>query len=342
MDRARLTWLLLPLALAPVACRRSGPALVRERRVLMGTEVTVVAWDPRLGEREVGAAVADAFRRMEALERVLSRHREDSDLSRLNRAAGRGPVEVHPRLGQALSRAREAWEASGGAFDPTVGPLVRLWIRAAKENRLPDGDAVRESLGRTGFGKVGFSGSGLVALPEGFSLDLGGIAKGYIVDLGAEALRLAGVGNGMVEAGGDLFCFGNRVDGTPWKVGVQDPASGDATAPLFVKVLRVSGKGVTTSGHYRRYSTIEGRSYSHILDPRTGRPVEQAVLSVTVVAPDAAGADGLSTAVAVLGVERGLRLVESLDGVEALILTEAQEGGYALHASSGMKAYFDR
>jgi thiamine biosynthesis lipoprotein len=125
-------------------------------------------------------------------------------------------------------------------------------------------------------------------------------------------------------------------------VGVQDPAAGPDPSPLLVRVLRVSDRGVTTSGHYRRYSTIAGKRYSHILDPRTGRPVEQAVASVTVVAADAAAADGLSTAVAVLGLEKGLALIESIEGTEALVLTEGDAGAYRFHATAGMRALFEQ
>jgi thiamine biosynthesis lipoprotein len=306
----------------------------------MGTEVTLTAWDADLPEADVRAAVVEALERMEALESVLSRHREASALSALNRRAGQGPLEVPESLWRVLMSAKEAWERSGGAFDPTVGPLVRLWIGAAKANRMPADETIRSALANVGFDRVKWGPARKqVGLPAGFSLDLGGIAKGWIVDEAVRVLREKGIENGLVEAGGDLFALGKRADGSPWRVGVQDPAAGEGPSPALVRVLGVSGVGVTTSGHYRRFSTIEGRRVSHILDPKTGRPVSEAVASVTVVAPDSATADGLSTAVAVLGLEKGLALVESTDGAEALVLVSEEGGGYAFHETGGFSKY---
>jgi thiamine biosynthesis lipoprotein len=329
------------IVLALAGCARAGQANpVVERRVLMGTEVTVTAWDAAGTPEETAAGVEKAFRRMTDLEAVLSRHKEDSELSRLNRAAGKGPVRVSAELWTVIEAAGKAWKASGGAFDPTVGPLVLLWIRAGKENRLPSDEEIARALALVGFDKVALDPAGrMAALPEGFSLDLGGIAKGYIVDEAARVLREAGLGNAIVEAGGDLAAFGARPDGSAWRIGIQDPAAGERVDARFAEILAVSGRGVTTSGHYRRFTTIEGKRYSHILDPKTGRPVSQAVLSVTVVAADAVTADGLSTAVAVLGAAKGLAMVESLGGAEALVLLAGKDGGFEVRETKGMGAY---
>lgn len=339
MKASLLPVLTIALA-ATVACRREPPLPVTKRCVLMGTEVTVTAWDGARSSEEIGNAIDAAFARMKTLENVLSRHDETSDLSRLNRRAGEGPVEVDAGLLAVLRRARDAFDTSGGAFDPTVGPLVDLWIAAAKNDRVPSMEAVRTARERTGFDRVRIDEkAGTVSLPEGFALDLGGIAKGYIVDAGASVLREAGIRNGLLEAGGDLYAFGARPGGGAWRVGVQDPAAGESVSARLIARLAVSDRGVTTSGHYRRFSVIEGKRFSHILDPRTGFPVEQAVLSVTVIAPDAAEADGLSTAVAVLGRDDGLARIDSLPGVEALVVEAGDEGGYAFFESSGFSAY---
>jgi len=329
--RTTLTAAVLLLA-ALAACRRDpGGGKVVSRRVLMGTEVTVTAWDEIQTVPDIEKAVEAAFDRMDALEDVLSKHEADSELSALNRRAGQGPTRVGEEIWRVLLEAREAWRLSSGAFDPTVGPLVRLWIEAARNDRFPTEEAVRRARARTGFGHVILESrdghGGNVTLPEGFSLDLGGIAKGWIVDRGVEVLKAWGLENVLVEAGGDLYASGARPDGTPWRVGVQDPEAGREGLAGLAAVLAVRDRGVTTSGHYRRFSTIEGKDVSHILDPRAGRPVEQTVLSVTVVAPTASRADGLSTAVAVLGPGEGLELAESLPGVEALLLVPGDEPG---------------
>ncbi|MHC5037050.1 MAG: FAD:protein FMN transferase [Planctomycetota bacterium] len=325
------------------SCRRGAVERVIERRVLMGTEVTITAWDRHKPTTEVASAVKESFRSMEALERLLTRHDKESELSQLNAQAGSGPVKVGPELLRILQRAQEVWETSQGAFDPTVGPLVALWIRAAKADRLPGKKEIQSALTRVGFGRVQVDGEGgTVALPAGFSLDLGGIAKGYIVDEGARGLRKAGIGNVLVEAGGDLAAFGKRPDGTPWRVGIQNPEEGGESGAGLVGVLGISGRGVTTSGHYRRFSVIQGKKYSHILDPLTGIPVRPSVLSVTVVAPNATQADGLSTAVAVLGADRGLAVIHKVPGVEVFIIRRDERGRIGILESAGMSSYFVR
>lgn len=335
------------ILLAPAAgCRRTWPPpRVVESRVLMGTDVTITAWDPALKEEQLRGAVSAAFDRMAAMEALLSRHRKESELSGLNAQAGRGKVRVTTELWTALHHARKAFDTSGGAFDPTVGPLVRLWVDAAKADRVPERAEIDAALALVGFSKVELDeADATVTLPQGMSLDLGGIAKGYIVDEAAAVLKKAGVGNAIVEAGGDLFAFGSRVGKEPWKIGIQDPSAGEeVSAAKLAGVLRVSGRGVTTSGHYRRFSVIQGKRYSHILDPRTGFPVEQSVLSATVMAGSAAEADGLSTAVAVLGPAGGLELLERVEGAEGLLLVKGEGEGVArTEKTSGIGALLEQ
>lgn len=335
---ARAAAALLALGLLLSAC---GPNPVRSpqvamRRNLMGTEVTITAWTAELDEEALTAAVEAAFSRMADLEKALSRHDPESELSSLNKAAGGEPVRTSRDLWRALMLAKDAWKTSKGAFDPTVGPLIGLWIAAAKNDKLPTPRQIDGARRKLGFGTVTLD-DGTVQLKQGMSIDLGGIAKGFIVDEAVARLKEKGVTNGLVEAGGDLFAFGTRPGGARWRVGVQDPAAGKDVTGQLVATLAVSDKGITTSGHYRRFSEIEGRRTSHILDPRTGRPVPMGLLSVTVVAPTAAQADGLSTAVAVLGPEQGLALIEGLPGVEAYLVLQGDEG-YAFRQTEGLAA----
>jgi thiamine biosynthesis lipoprotein len=300
----------------------------------MGTVVTVTAVAEAGVARE---AVDAAFAAMTALAAKMSRFNPESDVSRLNQTAGQGAVTVSPEVWDVLCLSMEVSHKTDGAFDMSVGPLVALWKKSGSQGKLPPEAELASACARVGWERIRLHAQRSVSLAEGMRLDLGGLAKGFIVDRGVDILKARGVTAGMVEAGGDICAFGSRPGGGAWRLGVQDPRRPDD--PAVVAVLNVTDRGVTTSGHYRRFSMIEGRRFSHILDPRTGRPVENRLLSVTVVAPTAALADGLSTALSVLGKEKGLSLVESLAGVECLLLEEDETRVLRQVASSGMGAY---
>jgi thiamine biosynthesis lipoprotein len=357
------------------------PVEVVETRLAMDTQVTVRAIGPT--EVVARAAVAAAWREMDECVFRLDRHRkpsdawlrndpvavrdpaqQPSDVWRVNHEAGKWSTTVDPLVVTCLTSAKEAWELTEGAFDPTVGPLLDLWRRAAEQDRLPTDREIDAARFLVGMDKVeilvidaqkspqelGFVPPGYgpptpeelrqtvhtVSLRPGMQLDLGGIAKGYIAGRMAVRMKQAGAAAGLVSAAGDVYAFGERPEdlategGRRWGVGVQDPRFPNDKTKLYTRI-HIRDLAVDTSGHYYRGYTIQGRRFSHILDPRTGRPVSPRLASVTVVAPDPALSDALATAIAVLGVEEGLALVDDTDGVECLLLEanlkEGQEVG---------------
>ena len=322
---------------AGMAASSSAPSPQRLEitRTMMGTWVRVIAYgEPR---EAVSRALQAAFARMEELARRLSRFEPASDVSRINRAPAGAPVAVGEDTWRVLRAAQEAFERTGGVFDVTVGPLVLLWGGAAERGRLPGEEELAQARARVGFDKVRLLPQGRrVLLGEpGMALDLGGVAKGYIVDEAVETLRSQGITSALVDAGGDIRVLGPRGDGEPWRTAVRNPATEDGLP--FPAVLAVVDRAVVTSGNYARYVEIAGRRYTHIIDPRTGWP-ETEVTSATVVGPDATSADALATALAVLGARRGLQLVESLPGYECLIIT-GQGPNQSLARSSGFARY---
>jgi len=311
-----------PYPVYSVTATRSGSAfrVVDRREPVMGTRflVEVAAPDEATGR----AACRAAYRKIRALESSMSTWIETSALSKLNREAGGDPIRVDPDTLSVLRRARDFWSLSGGAFDPTIGPLLAVWKPLATLEALPTAEAVDSARALVGYDGVEIDATaGTVRLArKGMSIDVGGIAKGYAADMAArEALR-AGATACRVNAGGDLVALG----APPWNpegfpVDVRDPDGGDADS-LPGRSFHLIDRGVATSGNYARYTTVVGKRYSHILDPRTGRPVDDAVLQVTVIGTSGTEADALATALAVLGVEEGLRLAEGLPEVEALYL----------------------
>ena len=287
--------------------RRNGrtppPLAIRTEIETMSTVAALTTYgDTMLSHDSLSALAKGAFDEVEA---SMSLFRPNSAVSRLN-AEGRVslPVGCQPTecdVLKVIAFALETARATDGAFDPTVNPLMRLWgFRKGKTlYEPPSGAALSNALSKVGFRHVSIvtneDATATVTLDQpGVELDLGGIAKGYAVDLAYARLEAAGAANFLLDLGGNIRVRGSpRADGSPWRIGVRDP--GDPTKTVGDPVPLKSGQAVATSGSYERFVEIGGRRYSHIVDPRTGRPVERGG-SVSVVAPTAMEADARSTA----------------------------------------------
>jgi thiamine biosynthesis lipoprotein len=321
----------------PAAATRPARVLARESRNLMGTTIVVSVVVP--SEEEGRRALDLAFAQMEKVDRMMSEYRPDSELSQINRTAAEGPVRVSPEMRFVLEVSLEVSRLSDGAFDVTCGPIVELWRTAGKRGSVPTDAERAEVLTRVGYKHLivdSEAGTVKFAVP-GMTVLLGSIAKGYAADLSIAALRQHGYTDALVQAGGCVMASGLSLAGKPWRVGVQDPRFPDDQR--FIAVANVTNCAIDTSGNYRRFVTIGGRHYSHVVDPRTAWPVD-AVPTTTIVTTDAIHADALSTATGVLGLERGLRLVESRPDTECLMgVTEHDE--MVLHTSKGWSKYTD-
>ncbi len=281
----------------------------RRPRGIMGTTCLLagLAGNRETAERALLEAEA-ALRRVEAL---MSSWLDDSEVSRLNAA----PVGVEVALSsdtlEVLRAAREAALESEGAFDVTCGPLLEAWRAAGRCGILPSEAALAQARASCGWDHIELTDTGAVRRRAEARVDLGGIAKGYGIDAAVEAMEEAGLLGGLVDVGGDLRCFGAGPDQERWQVEIRNPFGGVALGHV-----RVSDAAVCTSGNYARFVEIGGRQYSHIVDPRSGRPAD-AVPSATVIAEQATAADIWATALSVLA-EDGLGLLPA--GVEALVV----------------------
>ncbi len=305
------------LVLLLASCRSS--VVERQTVLLMDTYVTVQACGPRATAKQ---AIQAALKRLEEIDQRFSAHDSLSPLYRFN-CEGR-PIE-DPEVVALVQAAVEVSEATGGAFDVTVEPLVRLWGFYGERPAVPGQSAIDSVRKYVGFRKLVLENGRVEKLDPNVRIDLGGIAKGYALGQAAQAMRQAGIDSGLIDAGGDIYAFGRRA-GRAWRVGIRSPR-GDS----MVGVFEVRNLAVVTSGDYERFFISGGRRYCHIIDPRTGWPAQK-VASVTAAAQDPALADAWATAGFVLGsdaVELAAR-----HGVEMLILTDQLER----FASSG----FDR
>jgi len=295
----------------------------------MGTRVSVDLWhaDQQRGDELVQSVLAE-YRR---IDERMSTYKNDSELSRVNRDAAAAPIPVSDELFELLRRALALSQASEGAFDITYESVGYLYD--FREARRPSTSDIETRLAAIDYRHVRLDASARTVsfARSGVRVNLGGIAKGYAVERGAALLRAAGVEHAMLTAGGDTRVLGDR-RGQPWIVGIRHPRTADAV----VTRLPLDDEAISTSGDYERFFEEDGRRYHHILNPLTGEPT-QGILSVTIVGPDATLTDGLSTTVFVLGVERGLDLIERTAGYEAIVI----EADGRLSYSSGLASPTD-
>jgi len=308
-------------ALASGAAAAEPPRHEQLRQV-MGTLATVQVW--AADDAQARAAADTAFAVFAEIDSLMSTWRADSPVSRLNSAPAGTWVHVGREVCRVLSAAIVACRHTGGAFDPTVLPLVRLWGFRGGRVTVPDSLDLEAALALVGIQAVEVDGDRSRLLLSGMAIDLGGIAKGYALDRAAAAMQRTGAIGGMLDLGGNLLVFGA---GPGHEVGIVDPERPDALA----LTVPLSDKSVATSGQYEKFVTIGGQVYGHILDPRTGWPVPS-VISATVIAPRAIRADALATAVVVLGADAGLALLENTPGIEGVVIT-----GDSVRLTSGLR-----
>src|SRR5262245_34894473 len=287
----------------------------------MGSELHLSAWT---SDQASAVAAFDAvFAEFDRLESLMSTWREGSDIVRLNAAAGDHPVPVSREVIEVLAIARQISEWTGGKFDVTFGALSDVWrFDHDQDNRIPDPDEVRRRLPLIDYQALKVDDRAGTAFLEraGMRAHLGGIGKGYAIDRASAILRQRGLRDFMIQSGGDLYVSGLK-DGKPWRLGIQDPRG---PADRIFAAIDLTDSTFSTSGDYERFFIKDGRRYHHIIDPTTGEP-SQGCRSVTIVTDRAVIADGLSTGVFLLGGRDGMALLARLPGVEAVIVTSANE-----------------
>ena len=265
-------------------------------------------------------------RQLKTINQHLSMYQADSELSRFNAAPAHTPFAVSSDFHAVLRTAQHLHQITGGAWDGTVKPLVDLWGFGTKKRirKLPDPDHISGLLETTGFEHIQLQPGHISKSVQHLTLDLGSIAKGYGVDRICALLRASGFNNFLVEIGGEIYASGVKDNKLAWRVGISRPEKKLALQQIY-KAVSVRDMAVATSGNYRNYITIEDRTFSHIINPVTGYPVENRNASVTVIAPDCTFADGLATALMVMDAKEGLKLVNGLEQVEVMIMTTPEK-----------------
>lgn len=312
---------------------RAGPQYPVSRTwTAMGTYASLAVGPGSPGLERCADITLKAF---ETVEARASTYRPASDITRLNQAAGKVvPVDAVTR--ELLEAARDYAERSGGAFDISVAPLMKLWgFRDGKPpTALPGGKALEAALARVDWRSVELRPEGARLALAGASVDLGGIAKGYAVDAAFDRLVPLGATNLLVNLGGNMRAAGQAEQGRVWRVGVRDPFAREG---LLGQLELSGGMALATSGNYEKFVTLDGTRYAHIMDPRTGRPVS-GMAGVTVLAPSAVEADAMSTALFVAGLDAAPTMLARVPGCEALIVPDRRP--LELWATPGFRSRF--
>lgn len=322
-----LLTLIVIIAVISSIVGKKGSAIKRTR-FLMGTIVEITVFNSGK-EPGIQEAIEGAFREIKRLEDMFGRRQSGSDVWKVNHSFGKD-VKVSSETMDLIRAGLYFSKLSGGAFDITVGRLMELWNFEGDRRVPPSAPEIKNALSMSGSNNMLIDAEkNVISADNGVHLDLGGIAKGYIIDLAAAKLLERGIKNFIINAGGDMVIWG-RKGNRAWKIGLQNPR--DSQKIMAHMEVDEAHTAIVTSGDYERFFIHDGVRYHHIIDPSSGYPA-RGLISVTITAEDAKTADALSTAVFVLGVEKGLKLIDSLEGVEGMLVDEAQK----IHLSKGIK-----
>jgi FAD:protein FMN transferase len=327
--RSRL-FLVGTAVLLAAGCQAAAKPASRTEYDLLGTTCTITLYD-RLPSSKLDAV----FSRLREIEARMTVNRNDSEISAVNQAAGQHPVKVSADTMAVLQAGLEFSRLGSGAFDITIGPLVKLWGIGTDQARVPAAEEIRKARSLVGYRSLQLdaaSGEAFLRSP-GMRLDLGAIAKGYAADEAARTLRSLGVKRALINLGGNILTVGSKPDGSLWRIGIQNPEDPRGT---YLGIVTTGESAVVTSGVYERFFEQDGKRYHHILDTKTGFPVFNGLTSVSIVTPVSMRADGFSTLLFALGLREGMKLAELTPGLDAIFVDEARN----VYVTPGIRARF--
>lgn len=309
----------LPIIIILVGCQANepdSPPSADKTAQLLDTVITVKAYG-----NDAKLALDLAFDRVQAIEDKMSRFEEGSEVDLINQNAGLKAVPISPDTYFVIAKALDYAQKTNGAFNPLIGEIVDLWGIGTEYARVPSEEELENLVPHLDYSQLELTQNPYTAklTSDQVKLDLGAIAKGYAGDEMRDILLEHGISSALLNLGGNVLVIGHKPDGKPWSIGVQDP---NADRGEIGGIIKTQDNSVVTSGSYERFFEVDGIRYHHIMDPFTGAPAQSGVISSTIITPNSADADALSTAVYVLGKDPGLELLESLEDVEGIIVTD--------------------
>lgn len=298
--------------------------------LLMGTVVTVTLYDSN-----DESILDNVFKKVKELESTLSINENGTLVDKINESAGIEPVKVDYDTYTVIKKGLEYAKLSNGLFDISVGPIVKLWNIGLPEAKVPTQEEIDSKIPLVGYSDVELNEeeSTVFLKKHGMMIDLGGVAKGYTADVISDMLTEEGVKSAIIDLGGNIFAHGTKVDGSTWRIGIQNPFSdrGDIIGTITVK-----NKSIVTSGIYERYIEKDGIKYHHILSPKTGYPYENEIVGITIISNKSSDGDALSTSVFAMGVEEGMKFVNTQEGIDAIFVTKDNQ----IYITDGIRDIF--
>lgn len=326
-----ITLSIVVLAIAAFSIYDANNNKIKEKAsFLLGTIVQIKLFEPQHEE-----LFNEAFSIIQDIESKMSINIENSEINKINNNSGKSYVTVSPETYFVVEKGKYYSSLSNGSFDISIGPLVKLWGIGNKDAKVPLQNDIDKALSKIDYNNILLkeSDKSIMLAKEGMIVDLGGIAKGYAADAVAEFLKSKNINRAIIDLGGNVLVLGGKSETEKWSIGIQNPFE---PRNKYIGILNVMDKTVVTSGVYERYFYENNKRYHHILDPFTGYPVENSLMSVSIVADKSIDADGLSTTVFALGLEKGAKLIEKLDGIDAIFVDKNKN----IYITKGLKESF--
>lgn len=311
-------------------CTKKEPEPISKEGLFLGTFCKITIYDE--ASRDV---LEKAFNRISEIEDKMTINKTSSEVININSKASSDYVKVSPDTFSVIKQGKYYSELSQGKFDITIGPIVKLWNIGTDKARVPSPDEIKNKLPLVDYSNILLNEkeNKIMLKEKGMLIDLGAIAKGYAGDEVKRVLAENGVKHALINLGGNLVTLGSKLDNKAWKLGVQNPLDSRGE---YLGTIEVSDKAIVTSGIYERYIEKDGKRYHHILSPENGYPIDNSLVSVSIVADKSIDADALSTTAFALGLENGLKLIESLKNVDAIFVTKDSD----VYVTSGLKDNF--
>ncbi|AWZ49204.1 thiamine biosynthesis protein ApbE [Clostridiaceae bacterium 14S0207] len=306
-----LSFILMCITLS--SCTKSQKVYKKES-FMLGTIISLKYYGKN-GDK----AIDESIEKIRNIENKMSVNIASSEICKVNNNSGKEDIVIGKENLYVIEKALEYSKLTGGAFDISIEPVVKLWGIGTEKARVPKKEEIEDKLKLVNFKDILIKNNKLFLNRKGMALDLGGIAKGYAADELKKVVQKYNLERAFINLGGNLYIYGGKENGEPLNIGIQDPC---AKQGEYFSVLKVKNKSVVTSGNYERYFIKNGKRYHHILDPKTGYPAEKGLISTTIISDKSIDGDALSTSTYILGLEKGRKLIESLKGIEAIFVTK--------------------
>lgn len=318
------------ISLILTSCGAPAPKEVTRQSFMLDTIITLKYYG-----KNADAAETESINRLNEIDKKMSTFKPSSEISKINDNAGGSPVKVSSDTFFVIQRATQISKTDQGGFDISIGPLVNLWGIGTNHQKVPTKTEIDKAKKLVNYNDIILdkTNSTVKLKLKGQALDLGGIAKGYAADQLKAICLKHNITSAFLSLGGNVYAIGNNTNGTAWRIGIQDPLK---DIGQYLGIITVTDKSVVTAGNYQRFFIKNGVRYHHLIDPSTGYPAQKGIISATIISSTSINCDALSNTTYILGVDKAIKLINSMNGVEAIFITSDKK----VYVTNGLKDNF--